>query len=111
MAKFLSFFLRPYSIATICSIVINTRHVAHMSPNKSESFFFSSPDRIAHRDNSDPVQSKRVNKFQLDVKTIRQITSGSISGFGVSRLLSKISRPLLIITVLMGVVIQKSSHT
>lgn len=106
MAKFLSHFLRPYSVATICTTIANARNVAHMSPNKLESCTFSSQDRITHRDNSNPLQPQREIKSHLDVKTIRQITSGSISGIGVGLLISAISRPLLVITVLMGFAIQ-----
>ncbi|KAI6247336.1 hypothetical protein HI914_04419 [Erysiphe necator] len=111
MPRIPSLLSRPYSIATFCTLIINSRKVVYLSPNKLETFF-PSQGRTAHGEYSKSIQFKSKDKEYVDVRTIRQITSGCICGFGVGLLFSTISRPLLIISVIIGAGIQPSiSHT
>ncbi|TQS35947.1 hypothetical protein Golomagni_03617 [Golovinomyces magnicellulatus] len=103
MANFAPFLLKPSSLGLLCGLSMTTRHILHLPPIRLDGFSNSEGHRsLPLTQQNVDSHARRHAGLPCDVKTIRQITTGSICGLCAGLFISAFSRPLVIIVGLLG---------
>ncbi|RKF65098.1 hypothetical protein GcC1_125020 [Golovinomyces cichoracearum] len=103
MANVASFLLKPSSLGLLCGLSMTTRQILHLPPIRLDCISNNEGHRsLPLTQQKIDSRTRRQAKLPCDVKTIRQITVGSICGLCAGLFISAFSRPLVIVVGLLG---------
>ncbi|RKF84253.1 hypothetical protein GcM1_131005 [Golovinomyces cichoracearum] len=103
MANVASFLLKPSSLGLLCGLSMTTRQILHLPPIRLDGISNNEGHRsLPLTQQNIDSRTRRQAKLPCDVKTIRQITIGSICGLCAGLFIGAFSRPLVIGVALLG---------